>query len=183
MHQIVILICALLLIGVDQLTKYLAVIFLKGAESVPLIPGVFELAYVENKGAAFGILPGGRWFFIVLTAFVIGAMLFFLLKGKFRGYAWINAAAALIIAGGVGNLIDRILYGYVVDFFYFRLIDFPVFNFADCCVVVGAILLLIQFLFFYKPEEETAKVTEEEENTHGDQNTDTNAGAGGETDR
>lgn len=171
----------LLLIGLDQFTKYLAVIFLKGTEGVALIPNVFELVYVENKGAAFGIMQGGRWIFIVLTGLVLAAMLVLVLRGKFRSYPWMNVASTLIIAGGIGNLIDRIAYGYVVDFLYVKLINFPVFNVADCCVVIGAILLLILFLFFYKPEEKQSEEASEEQQD-GNNNLDPNSGTSSEAD-
>lgn len=164
--------CALgvLLVGIDQLTKYLATTFLKGNEAIALIPGVFELQYATNKGAAFGILENFRWVFIVFTVLIIGIMLYVLFCGHFKRYPWIQFSAVLVIAGGIGNLIDRIAFGYVVDFLYFKLINFPIFNVADCCIVIGAILLLICFLFFYK-QEETKK--SEDGLNHGDQNIDT----------
>ena len=131
------------LIAVDQLTKIWAVTQLYEAERViPVIEGVFELHYTENRGVAFGMLQGQLWLF--------GAML---VRSPLRRYKLFTIPAVMIIAGAIGNLIDRILYGYVIDFLYFKLIDFPIFNFADCCVVVGAILLLVFFLFVWKDDE------------------------------
>ena len=172
------LLCALgvVLVGIDQLTKHLATTFLKGNEAIALIPGVFELQYATNKGAAFGILKNFRWVFMVFTVLIIGVMLYVLLCGHFKRYRWIQFSAVLVIAGGIGNLIDRILFGYVVDFLYVKAINFPIFNFADCCIVVGSIILLICFLFFYKPE---ADKRGEDGLNHGDQNVDTDSLSGG----
>ena len=149
--QAVILIAIAALTALDQLFKALAVYWLKGNPPHVLIDGVFELHYSENPGAAFGILQDHRWLFISVTILVMAFMLVLLMSGKFRRYPLMNISGVLIVAGGVGNLIDRIANGYVVDFLYFRLINFPIFNFADCCVVVGAVLLLIFFFFFYVP--------------------------------
>lgn len=124
-------------------------------------------------------------------------MLVLLMSGRFRRYPLMNVSGVLIVAGGVGNLIDRIANGYVVDFLYFRLINFPIFNFADCCVVVGAALLLIFFFFFYeekpKPQpedaasaddrsaidEDAAQEAPQEEEPHGGEEVDCPAGKDG----
>ncbi len=148
------------LVGLDQLTKWLAVVYLKNGDPCVLIRDVFQFSYTENTGAAFGMLEGGRWFFILLTGITMLALAVFLLSGKFRRFRMFNISATLILAGGIGNLIDRIVRGYVVDFIDVTLISFPLFNVADCCVVIGSVLLLIFFLFFY--EEKTPA-----EGTHG----------------
>ena len=150
LYRALILLAVAVLTGLDQLFKYLAVVHLKGEPPVPIIDGVFELHYSENPGAAFGILQDHRWVFITVTIVVMIVMLGVLMSGKFSQYPLMNISGALIVAGGVGNLIDRIANGYVVDFLYFKLINFPIFNFADCCVVIGAVLLLVFFFFFYE---------------------------------
>lgn len=161
MLQLIIALSVAALVGIDQLTKWLAIEFLKGENPIPIIDKVFELMYLENTGAAFGLGKDHdwmRWVFIVLTLLVLIVLTVVLMSGRYRRYKLVNISGILIIAGGIGNMIDRLFRGYVVDFLYFRLIDFPVFNFADCCVVIGAILLLIFLFFIYSDERfETAK--------------------------
>lgn len=135
----VILIAIAALTALDQLFKALAVYWLKGNPPHVLIDGVFELHYSENPGAAFGILQDHRWLFHLRHHSGHGVYAGPADEaGKFRALSADEHQRVLIVAGGVGNLIDRIANGYVVDFLYFRLINFPIFNFADCCVVVGA---------------------------------------------
>lgn len=149
MLQLIILIAIAALTALDQWFKYLAVAHLKDQPPFVIVDGVFELHYSENTGAAFGILQDHRWVFISVTIIVMAFLLVLLMSGKFRQYTLLNISGILIVAGGIGNLIDRIFNGYVVDFLYFKLINFPIFNFADCCVVIGAVTLLIFFFFFY----------------------------------
>lgn len=132
---------------IDFITKKLAVGYLKDGADKILIDGVFKLSYVENRGAAFGILSNHRALFIALTVFIVLLILIMLikLKPKSRLLRW---GATLIISGAAGNLADRIMLGYVVDFLDFYLIGFPVFNFADCFVCVGAFASLLYYLFF-----------------------------------
>lgn len=141
------------IIILDQLTKYLSKIYLMplGGSGIPLINGVFHLTYAENKGAAFSILQNQRWIFIILTvAFIIyGA--YYLITHKHER-PLLKISLSIVLGGAVGNLIDRIWLGYVVDFFDFRLINFPVFNVADCAVVIGCILLVYNLLFDMKSE-------------------------------
>lgn len=155
MLNVVFLVIAALLVGVDQATKLWAAANLQNSEAVVWIPGVFELRYCENRGVAFSMLEGMRWLFIPLTLLVSVLMLVMLFRSPLRKYRTFNTAVILILAGGIGNLIDRVLYGYVIDFLYFKLINFPIFNFADCCVVVGAFLLFFFLLFMLKGEENT----------------------------
>lgn len=145
------IILTLVLIGADQLIKWWAVSALPGNDIV-LIKDVFSLTYAENTGAAFSIFQNGRIFFIIVTLLLVAGAIFALAKRYFKS-RWAQAALYLIIAGGIGNVIDRIFRGFVVDYFYFKLINFAVFNLADSCVVVGAILLAIIILFEKKPEE------------------------------
>lgn len=162
MLQIIILVAAALLVALDQVTKMLAVEHLtKGA--IPLIDGVFELTYVQNTGAAFGLFKNQRWIFMSITAVVMIVLLVVLMSGRFRRYRMANVTGTLILAGGIGNMIDRVAHGYVVDFLYFKLINFPVFNVADCYVVIGAVLLLIFFFFFYKEDKQTQEAAPHKE--------------------
>lgn len=142
----------LLLIGLDQITKLLAFTYLKG-HSIALIPNVFELVYLENTGAAFGSFLGKTTLLSIAT-FVIILYLLWKLKEvpANRHFLPVYLCLTLIIAGGIGNLIDRIARGFVVDFFYFVPIDFPVFNVADIYVSVGIVCLVI-ISFLYKEHE------------------------------
>ena len=157
MYQAIILLVSAVLIGLDQMTKYLAVLHLEGQPDFAIIPGVLELHFLYNPGVAFGLFPNNRWIFIVLTSVMLVILLAVLLSGKFRQQRLVTFSGILIIAGGVGNLIDRIFRTEVVDFIYVKAIHFPVFNLADCFVVVGAALLLIFFLFLYTEEHSSDK--------------------------
>lgn len=137
------------MIGLDQLTKWWAVSAL-AEKTIVLIPGVFELHLTYNTGAAFSMMEGETWLLILLPALVSLVMLTVLFSGKWRQYVLINIGGLMLASGGIGNLIDRIAAGKVTDFLYFKLIDFPIFNVADCFVVIGAALILIFLLFFYE---------------------------------
>ncbi len=141
------------LVGVDQLTKYYAVLFLKEQPPMVLWENVFELKYIPNDGIAFSLFEGYYWLIIPLTALAMLFVLVMLWRSRLNRYWIFKASCILILAGGIGNLIDRTVFGYVVDFLYFRLIDFPIFNVADCFVVIGAALLIVFVLFVYKDEE------------------------------
>lgn len=148
------LISVLLLVGLDQWTKYLAVTQLQGKPAHVLIPGVFELLYTENRGAAFGIFQNQRIFFLILTAIILIAVFYcFARIPSGKHFLPLQCLCVLIISGAIGNMIDRLVNGYVVDFLYFSLIDFPVFNVADCYVTGGAVLTFILLFFVYKDEE------------------------------
>lgn len=112
-----------------------------------LINGVLEMTYVENRGAAWGMLQGARVAFIILTAVFLLAAVYFYFKRRKELNRLSTVIIALIFAGALGNLIDRTVYGYVRDMIYFSLIDFPVFNIADSAIVIGTGLLIIQTLF------------------------------------
>lgn len=107
---------------------------------------VIGLHYVENRGAAFSSFEGARWFLIVLTIILIAALIIWIIKEKNKNPFMVYSASA-VIAGGIGNLIDRIRLGYVVDYIEVRLFRFAIFNFADICVVLGAICLVIYVCF------------------------------------
>ena len=154
-------ICAVVLtavlVGLDQITKMLAVIKLKGQNPFVIIENVFELRYLENRGAAFGMLQGQRTYFIVVTVATLLILGFIYLKKipstpRFR---FLNGICILFFAAAIGNFIDRVANGYVVDFFYFRLIDFPIFNVADCYLTVCAFLTVLLAFTKYKEDEFT----------------------------
>ncbi len=147
---------ALAVVLLDQLTKHLAVEFLKPAGSVPLIDGVLHLSYVENTGAAFGIMKNSRWLFMVISVVAIIILIYVIAKyGK--GHAFASVAVAMILGGGIGNMIDRVRIGYVIDFIDFRLINFAVFNVADSFVTVGALLLVCFLISEMARESKAAK--------------------------
>lgn len=136
---------SVLLIALDQWTKYLAATLLPRGQSHSVIGNFLHLSYLENTGAAFGMFAGNSLILIGLTGVMIAVLILFVLLKK--PTAWLLCVSlTLIIAGGAGNLIDRALRGYVVDFFYLKFINFAVFNLADCFVVVGTGLLFYYVL-------------------------------------
>ncbi|MCI8741653.1 MAG: signal peptidase II [Lachnospiraceae bacterium] len=145
-----------LLVWLDQYTKHLAVAKLKGQEPFSVVPGVFELLYSENRGAAFGMLQGRQGFFFVVGIVVLAAAVYVMVRMPSYGcsrYHFLKVCTVMITAGAVGNMVDRVSQGYVVDFLYFRLIDFPIFNVADIYVTTATGLLLVLFLFYYTDED------------------------------
>lgn len=141
-------------IGLDQWTKYLAVAKLKGQDARVIWDGVFELYYLENRGAAFGMMQGKQLFFFLVTAAVLITALYMLWRMPVkRRYLPLLIGLCLIVSGAIGNMIDRVSLGYVVDFFYFKLINFPIFNVADCYVTVATALVAALIVFRYKDEE------------------------------
>jgi lipoprotein signal peptidase len=144
----------MLLLAIDQLVKYLAIVKLKGNPSYVLIPGVFQLTYSENRGAAFGILQDQRYFFIISTVLILMVMIYLYIKmPKTRRYFYMRVIIMMIIAGALGNFIDRFRLHYVVDLFDFVLINFAIFNVADSYIVVACIALIILYTFYYKEED------------------------------
>lgn len=146
-NKIVSVIIILLSVIADRLTKLLAVTHLKesGVGSVDIISDVLSLTYHENRGAAFGMLADSRWIFMIFSVVGILAVLVYLFFFK-ENNKLITSSLALIAGGGIGNMIERISNGYVVDFIYFEIIDFPIFNVADICVTCGSFLLIIYLL-------------------------------------
>ena len=124
----------LLVLVADQLTKYLVVKNFVVGETMPLLENIFHFTYVKNQGAAFGILQGQRWFFIIITIAVLAAIIFFYKELPLHTI-WNRIALGLAIGGAIGNLIDRVRVGYVIDFIDLRV--WPVFNIADSAVVVA----------------------------------------------
>ncbi len=145
-----------LFIWLDQYTKSLAVLHLKGQPPFILIDGVFELLYSENRGAAFGMMQGQQWFFFVIAAIVLAAAVWVMAHMPALGehhFDGLRLCVILITAGAAGNMIDRLAAGYVVDFLYFSLIDFPIFNVADIYVTTATAFLLLLMLVFYSEED------------------------------
>ena len=144
----------LLPVAADQLTKRLAVRCLKGRDPFVLIPGVLEFRYLENNGAAFSMLRGKQWLFYILTVLFLAAAVQILRKmpdtGRMRPLRY---TVLFLMAGAAGNFIDRLFQKYVVDFIYFSLIDFPVFNVADIFVTLSVIALMVQILFRYRDDD------------------------------
>ncbi len=155
---------AALLLAVDQLLKYYVLLYLKPLGAVTVLDSLLEFSYVENTGAAFGLFKNVVWFVIAVTiaAFLVITILLF----RYRGHTVFSyIASVLLIAGGLGNLLDRILYGFVVDFIHVMFFDY-VFNFADCCVTVGAALFVLHVLVVSyrekKAQEPSAQPPEEQ---------------------
>ncbi len=147
-------ICIIILVAFDQFTKYLACLHLQDKPAIKLIDGVLELNFLKNRGAAFGLLQNQKIFFIfvaVLILFVIAYVLFKMPDEK--KYIILHVLLVMIASGAIGNMIDRFRQDYVVDFIYFVLINFPIFNVADIYVTVSTFLFVILFLFYYKEED------------------------------
>lgn len=146
---------AALMVALDQFTKYLAVTYLKDQPNIVLWKGVFELQYLENRGAAFGIMQGQKIFFVIFTSIAMIAIAWFFLKKipDAKKYRFLDIICVMLFAGGIGNFIDRIRLNYVIDFFYFSLIDFPIFNVADIYVTVAAFAMILLGMFYYKDED------------------------------
>lgn len=143
-----------ILIVFDQFTKKLAVAHLMNKEPYRIIDGVFELRYLENRGAAFGMMQNQKIIFVIIAAIMLLAVLYFLYNiPSDKKYIILRICMILIGAGAVGNLIDRLSQSFVVDFLYFILIDFPIFNVADIYVSVSCVILVICVLFYYKEED------------------------------
>ena len=132
----------------DQWTKLLVLTHLKGHDSYIVIKNVFELEYLENRGAAFGIMQNKQYIFVA-GAVLICIVLLILYRRipPAKKYIPLRICAVLLAAGAAGNMIDRIRFDYVIDFLYFRLIDFPIFNVADCYVVISCIVFALLILF------------------------------------
>lgn len=181
--NIIFFIMFVLLVFIDQAGKRAAFLFLRDSD-IELIPGVLELHYLENKGAAWGMMQNQTWILIAITAIVliVIACVFFRLSngrfsnGKFSNGRFSNGSCSLgnqfrflrfclvlLAAGAFGNLIDRVMNHYVIDFIYVSLIDFPVFNFADCFVSISAVLILYCILFRYKDMDAEYPVQEKNE--------------------
>ena len=147
---IVDVILVVLLVALDQFTKYLACEYLQDKPAFKIIDGILELNFLKNSGAAFGMLQNQKVFFIlvaVLILLIIAYVLFRMPDDK--KYNIMHILLVLIASGAAGNMIDRVRQDYVVDFIYFVIINFPIFNVADIYVTVSTFLFVILFLFYY----------------------------------
>lgn len=141
----------IILVALDQYTKYMAVIRLKDKPAFSIIDGVLEFNYLENRGAAFGMLQNQKIFFVFVAVVFLSVIVYVLFKTPdTRKYNKLHMFLVMIAGGAIGNMIDRLRLDYVVDFIYFVLINFPIFNMADIFVTVATAILIIHVLFIYK---------------------------------
>lgn len=150
------IIAALVMIGVDQLVKVWAATELKAVHTIPILKDVFHFTYVENRGAAFSMFAkhNSQWIFVMLAMTITVAIFIALKKGVLQTKMG-QCSVVMIAAGAVGNAIDRLIRGFVVDMFDFCLIHFPVFNIADIFICVGGLLFIIYFVFQHKDREDS----------------------------
>ncbi|PKM63395.1 MAG: signal peptidase II [Firmicutes bacterium HGW-Firmicutes-21] len=160
-------ILVLFIVTADQLTKYLVVRFIPLYGEVDFIPFFINLTHVENEGASFGMLSGYRWVFMLFSTVAILGITVFLFK-QYKRHKLLTVSLAFVLGGGIGNMIDRIFRGVVVDFFEFTFVRFAIFNVADMFITFGAVLLGIYVIFYEKKTEQTLRATVEES----DENTD-----------
>lgn len=139
------------LVLLDQITKYFTRANLELGQSTPFLPGFLDFTYAQNTGAAFSILQEHTWILIISSLLVIAALFYVMIRGYIRHNLG-RLACAITLAGGLGNLIDRVAFGYVTDMIRTLFVDFPVFNVADCCVTIGGVLLVV-YLIFYSPQD------------------------------
>ncbi len=154
MRKIRHLLYLVLFIALDQFTKYLAVTGLKDKAPLDIIPNVLQLYYHENTGAVWGIMSGKVSFLAIVTVLIMAGMVAVYFKiPEDKRYNSLRIIMVFITAGAIGNLIDRSIRKYVVDFIYIKLINFPIFNIADTYVTVSAVLLILLSVFYYKDED------------------------------
>ena len=162
------LILSIVVVLLDQISKIIVVNTIELGEVIPVIKNVFNLTYIENRGAAFGMLSEQRWVFMIISVIAIGAIFFFIWKEKPESF-WIKSCLGAIVGGGIGNMIDRVFRGSVVDFidadfvqyphpgfeggFSLTMTDFPIFNVADCFITVGCAVLVVYLIFVEIPRE------------------------------
>ena len=159
------LLCALIIIfsvAADQITKYLVLQNIEMYEEVAVLPGIFHFTYIENKGAAFGMLSEHRWVFLVISTIAIVIFIAYLIKYKPKDVL-LRASLSMVVGGGIGNMIDRCIRGSVVDFIEVEFIDFYVFNVADMFVCVGCGLMILYMILSELKESKAKKAIKEEE--------------------
>jgi signal peptidase II len=145
---------AAVLLAFDQFTKYLAIAHLKGHSAYVLIENVLELQYLENRGSAFGMLQNQKFFILFVGVVFLAVIFFFLFKlPETRKFTRVHIMLSVIVAGGIGNMIDRFRFDYVVDFISFVLINYPIFNVADIYIVVATLCLFVMFLFVFQEKD------------------------------
>ena len=146
MTYILYIICMIAVIALDQITKLLAIKYLMPLPTLPIIQDVLHLTYVENRGAAFGMLQNHRWVFMVVSTVIMVVIVFAVYKYKKYFHPLMLTGLTFVVGGGIGNMIDRTVKGYVVDFIDFTLIDFAVFNVADTFICIGVGLLVLDII-------------------------------------
>ena len=144
-RKVIVPIVIVALIALDQWVKFEIVKNIQLGEVKPFIPKILSLTYLRNTGAAFSILENQQWLFAVITLVVIGAAIWYLSK-HIKGSVWLLSALSLIIAGGIGNFIDRMRQGFVVDMFQLDFINFAIFNVADSYLTIGVLVLMVMML-------------------------------------
>lgn len=140
---------AFFVLVIDQVTKWLVVKYMELGESIPLWKDVFHLTSHRNAGAAFGILQNQRWFFVVITIFILAGIIYYLHRVRLT-QPLLALGLSLVLGGALGNFIDRALFGEVVDFLHFILINFPIFNVADSAISIGVGLIILDTLLEMK---------------------------------
>ena len=145
MSFVLAIITAAVFLAADQITKYIVITNMELGQSIDFIDGLLDFTYIHNDGGAWGIFGGSRWFLIAFTAVIMIALIILLIKNKTKSalFFW---AGTLILSGGIGNMIDRLTLGYVIDFIEFAFVDFATFNIADSCVCVGAFIVGLAIL-------------------------------------
>lgn len=141
---------AALAVVLDQVAKYLTVLYIPLGEAVPFLPGVLQLTYVQNDGAAFSSFQGRQGMFLLIFLVFTGMVLYEYFKKPMAFTRFERWCIAAIYAGGLGNMIDRLRQGYVVDMIETVFMEFPVFNVADCFITCGCALLMVHLAFFNK---------------------------------
>lgn len=144
-RKVIVPIVIVALIALDQWVKFEIVKNIQLGGVKPFIPKILSLTYLRNTGAAFSILENQQWLFAVITLVVIGAAIWYLSK-HIKGSAWLLSGLSLIIAGGIGNFIDRMRQGFVVDMFQLDFINFAIFNVADSYLTIGVLVLIVMML-------------------------------------
>ena len=143
-----------MLTQLDQITKYVAESNLYMKNDIDIIKNVLTLTYLRNNGSAFGMFSGKINAFLVLTVIIVAVITYIVIRMPVtKRYLPMYIVCTMLVSGAIGNLIDRVRFGYVRDFIYFKLINFPVFNVADCYVVIATFSLILLFFFFYSDEE------------------------------
>ena len=143
-----------LLVSIDQLTKHIVDSTMKLGDSKTVIKNIFEISYIRNEGVAWGLFAGKRIIFLIMTCIIIaGCFYVYVNTYKIKKFLLLRMSLVVLVSGAIGNMIDRIKLGYVIDFFYFKPIDFPVFNVADIYVVVSMISIFLLILFKYTNED------------------------------
>ena len=171
-HIMIQIILFLILIALDQFSKHILAFHLQKQGDLPLLPGVLEFHYLENTGAAFGIFQGRKWLFLILTVIILGTVGYLYVRiwsdlfqhlsaaeTGIRTYAGkqicISYGLSVLCAGAIGNLIDRMAHGYVIDFIHVLFLEFPVFNLADIYVTVSCIFIVLMFIFGKNKEDDS----------------------------